>query len=39
MDDPQSRHGIDLDSADLVTIAAVSLGILVITGFLVGLLF
>lgn len=39
MDETPSRGGIDLDTADLITIAGVSLGILVITGFLVGLLF
>lgn len=39
MDENTSRGRIDLDIADLITIASVSLGILVITGFLVGLLF
>lgn len=39
MDDRPSRGSIYLDTADRVTIAGVGLGILVITGFLVGLLF
>lgn len=39
MDDNPSRDSIYLDTADRVTIAGVGLGILVITGFLVGLLF
>jgi hypothetical protein len=39
MDKKTSRGRIDLDTADQVTIVGVSLGILVITGFLVGLLF
>ncbi len=39
MDDIPSRGRIDLDTADMVTLVSVSLGILVITGFLIGLLF
>ncbi len=39
MDDKPSRGTIYLDTADRVTIAGVGLCILIITGFLIGLLF
>jgi len=39
MDETPSRGRIDLDTADIVTLISVSVCILVITGFLVGLLF
>lgn len=39
MDDRPSRGSIDLDTADQITIGGVGFGILVITGFLIGLLF
>lgn len=35
----RGRDWVELESGDLVTIAGVALGILVITGFLIGLLF
>lgn len=35
----ESRRGIPVDRADQVTIVAVAVGILIVTGFLVGLLF
>lgn len=39
MEEKSSSGRIDLDTADQATIIGVSLGILVITGFLIGLLF
>lgn len=39
MDSKKPRGRIALDTADQVTIVGVSLGILVVTGFLLGLLF
>ncbi len=39
MDELPSRGRVDLDTADMVTLVSVSFGILVITGFLIGLLF
>ncbi len=39
LDKRASRGGIELDTADRITILGISVAILVITGFLVGLLF